>query len=98
VDNFRTVMEPFKFYLPNGGPYGFVDVAEGKIDCYFAPRQPFVDIFSGIYVAMQAETVVTDFDGNAVKFEDNVHGLYDVVASTNRNLHDQVLDLIAKCK
>jgi fructose-1,6-bisphosphatase/inositol monophosphatase family enzyme len=98
VDNFRTVMEPFKFYLPNGGPYGFVDVAEGKIDCYFAPRQPFVDIFSGIYVAEQAEAVVTDFDGNPVKFEDNVHGLYDVVASTNRNLHDQVLGLIAKCK
>jgi fructose-1,6-bisphosphatase/inositol monophosphatase family enzyme len=98
VDTWRTVMEPFKFYLPNGGPYGFVDVAEGKIDCYFAPRQPFVDIFSGIYVAQQAETVVTDFDGNPVTFEDNVHGLYDVVASTNKELHDQVLALIAKCK
>jgi len=98
VEKWTPLMEPFKFYLPNGGPYGFVDVAEGKIDCYFAVRQPFVDIFSGIYVGEQAGTIITDFDGNPVKCSDNIHGLYDVVATTNRNLHDQVLDLITKCK
>ena len=98
VDEYRELMEPFKFFLPNGGPYGFVDVAEGKIDCYFARQQPFVDVFSGIYVAEQAEVVVTDFDGNLVKCSDNVKGLYDVVCTTNQNLHDQVLELIAKCK
>ncbi|MCD6365847.1 MAG: hypothetical protein J7M14_08230, partial [Planctomycetes bacterium] len=37
VDKYRDFLEPFKFLYPNGGPYGFVDVAEGKIDCYFAP-------------------------------------------------------------
>jgi len=98
VKKWETLFEPFKFFLPNGGPYGFVDVAEGKIDCYFAVRQPFVDIFSGIYVGEQGETIVTDFDGKPVKCEDNIHGLYDVVATTNRKLHDQVLELIAKCK
>lgn len=98
VDGWRDLFMPFKFYLPNGGPYGFVDVAEGKIDCYFAVRQPHVDIFSGVYVAMQSETVVTDFEGNPVKCVADVHTLHDVVASTNQTLHDQVLELIAKCK
>ena len=51
VDEYRKVMEPFKFFLPNGGPYAFADVAEGKIDCYFERRQPYVDVFSGIFIA-----------------------------------------------
>lgn len=98
VDKYRDLLAPFKFLNPNGGPYGFVDVAEGKIDCYFAPRQPFVDIFSGIYIAQQAGAVVTDFDGNPVKFEANEETVWDVVASTNRKLHDQILAALAKCK
>jgi len=98
VDKYRVVLEPFKFFLPNGGPYGFVDVAEGKIDVYFAPKQPFVDIFSGIMVARQAGCVITDFDGNPVRCSDNVKSVYDVVCSTNQTLHDMVLEAIAKCK
>ena len=98
VDEYRDLLEPFKFLNPNGGPYGFVDVAEGKIDCYFALKQPFVDIFSGIYVALQAETVVTDFDGNPVVFEPNDETVWDVVATTNEALHEQVLEVIARCR
>lgn len=97
VDRFRPVLEPFKFFLPNGGPYGFVDVAEGKIDCYFAAAQPFVDVFSGIYVAVQAGAVVTDFDGNEVKCSDNVESILNVVASTNPTLHEKVLAKVAEC-
>ena len=97
VDKYRTVFEPFKFFLPNGGPYGFVDVAEGKIDCYFATRQPYVDVFSGIAIAEVAECVVTDFDGNKVKPDDNVKTVHDVVATTNETLHSKVLDLIKQC-
>ena len=98
VDEYRELLEPFKFLNPNGGPYGFVDVAEGKIDCYFALKQPFVDIFSGIYVALQAETVVTDFDGNPVVFEPNDETVWDVVATTNEALHEQILEAIARCR
>ena len=98
VDEYREFLLPFKFFLPNGGPYGFVDVAEGKIDVYFARQQPFVDVFSGIMVAERAETVVTDFDGNPVKCSDNVKSLHDVVASTNQALHDRVLQAIAQCR
>jgi len=98
VDRYRELLEPFKFFLPNGGPYGFVDVAEGKIDCYFAPGQPFVDVFSGIYVAQQAGVVVTDFDGNEVKCSDEVESVYDVVASGNPVLHEKVLEMISRCR
>jgi len=98
VDEYRELLLPFKFFLPNGGPYGFVDVAEGKIDVYFARQQPFVDVFSGIMIAEKAEVVVTDFDGNPVKCSDNVKSLHDVVVSTNQELHDKVLAAIARCR
>ena len=91
------MLKQFKFINPNGGPYGFVDVAEGKIDCYFARQQPFVDVFSGIYIAQQAGAVVTDFDGKAVKFVAEEETVWDVVATTNQTLHDQVLSAIADC-
>ncbi|MCK5547825.1 MAG: hypothetical protein KAI64_02340 [Thermoplasmata archaeon] len=97
VDRYRTVMEPFKFFLPNGGPYGFVDVAEGKIDCYFAMKQPYVDVFSGIMVAEKAGCVVSDFEGGEVKASDNVESVHDVLVTTNDTLHQQVLELIGKC-
>jgi len=98
IDEYRDLMAPFKFFLPNGGPYAFVDVAEGKIDCYFARQQPHVDVFSGIFVAQQAGAVVTDFDGNEVEFTENVKTVHDVVASTNQTLHEKVLQKIADCK
>lgn len=98
VDEYREFLKLFKFFIPNGGPYGFVDVAEGKADVYFARRQPFVDVFSGIYVAEQAGAVVTDFDGNKVKCSDNVRGQYDVVVSTNETLHKKALEKINECR
>jgi len=97
VDRFRELLAPFKFFLPNGGPYGFVDVAEGKVDVYFAPSQPYVDIFSGLYIAQQAEVVVTDFEGNPVRPTDDVETVHDVVATTNPALHEVVLARIAEC-
>ncbi|MCM8816393.1 MAG: hypothetical protein NC913_02640 [Candidatus Omnitrophica bacterium] len=98
VDKYRDLLLPFKFFLPNGGPYGFVDVAEGKIDVYFAMKQPFVDVFSGIFIAQQAEVIVTDFAGNKVRCSDNVKTVLDVVVSTNPQLHEKVLAKIRECE
>ena len=98
VDEYRDLLAPFKFFNPNGGPYGFVDVAEGKIDCYFARKQPFVDVFSGIYIAQQAGAIVTDFEGKEVEFIDDEETIWEVVATTNQKLHDEVLATIADCK
>ncbi len=85
VDKYRDFLLPFKFFLPNGGPYGFVDVAEGKIDVYFAMKQPFVDVFSGIFIAEQAEVIVTDFSGNPVRCSDNVKQFLMLVVSQTRS-------------
>jgi len=98
VDEYRDLLKPFKFINPNGGPYGFVDVAEGKIDCYFARQQPFIDVFSGIYIAQQAGAVVTDFDGNPVEFVTDEQTIWDVLVTTNQTLHEQVLSAIADCR
>ena len=98
VDEYRDLLLPFKFINPNGGPYGFVDVAEGKIDCYFARKQPFVDVYSGVYIAQQAECIVTDFDGNPVKFVADEETVWDVIATTNQTIHDEVLKAIAECR
>lgn len=98
VRQYAVLLEPFKFFLPNGGPYGFADVAEGKIDVYFAPRQPFVDVFSGIFIAQQAEVIVTDFEGNPVRCTDNVKSVVDVVVTSNAALHEEVLKKIRECK
>jgi fructose-1,6-bisphosphatase/inositol monophosphatase family enzyme len=98
VDQYRDLIAPFKFLHPNGGPYGFLNVAQGLIDCYFAPRLPFVDMFSGIFIALQAGAIVTDFDGNLIKFVDNDKTVWDVVASTNQVLHGKILAVIAECK
>ena len=98
VDQFRDLLLPFKFFLPNGGPYGFADVAEGKMDVYFAPRQPYVDIFSGLMIAEKGETIVTDFDGNAVRPGSDVETLWDVLCSSNQTLHDKMLEAIAECR
>jgi len=94
VDEYRRVFEPFKFFLPNGGPFGFADVATGKIDVYFALRQPFVDVFSGLMVAEKADVVISDFSGRPVKRTDNHKSVHDVLCSTNQVLHDKVLKLI----
>ena len=42
--------------------------------------------------------MVTDFDGKPVKATDNVKSVHNVLASTNKTLHDKVLALIADCK
>jgi fructose-1,6-bisphosphatase/inositol monophosphatase family enzyme len=98
VDRYRPVIEAFKFLLPNGGPYGFADVALGRVDVYFAPGQPFVDVFSGLQIAERAGAVVTDFEGGAVRPSDDVETVLDVVASRTESLHERVLGLIAECR
>lgn len=98
IDEYRDLFLKFKLFLPNGGPYGFVDVAEGKIDFYFARQQPYMDVFSGIYIAEQAGVVVTDLYGNRVKPSDDLETLWDVVVTTNPKLHEQILSTITQCK
>jgi len=94
VEQFKFLFRELKFILPNGGPSGFCDVASGKVDVYFAHKQPHTDIFPGIAIAERAGCQVTTFEGLHVSFSEKVENRYNIVCSANENLHGQVLDLL----
>ena len=93
---FKFLFTRLKFILPNGGPCGFCDVANGRIDIYFGHKQPHNDIYPGLAVAEKAGCVITTFEGHPVKFDDNVERRYNVLCTCTQELHDKVLDLLAK--
>jgi len=98
VETFKPLLSRVKFICPNGGPGGFSDVAFGRMDVYLAHKQPLIDVFSGIGVARTAGAVITDFDGNDVPFSDDIHKRLYIVTSGNRELHDEILGIIAEIK
>ena len=99
VDEYRTVLDAFMMLQPNGGPYAFAEAAAGQIDVYFARKQPYVDIFSGIQISQQAGLILTDFDGNEVpKPTEDHETVFDVLVSRTQALHDQTLEKIAKSR
>lgn len=99
ADEYRPVLDAFKMLHPNGGPYAFAEAAAGQIDIYFARKQPYVDIFSGIQIAEQAELILSDFDGNKVpKPTEDHETVFNVLVSRTQSLHDQTLELIAQSR
>lgn len=98
IETFKPLLSRVKFVCPNGGPGGFSDVAFGRMDVYFAHKQPLIDVFSGMGVAQMAGAVVTDFDGNDVPFSDDINRRFYVIASANRDLHETILGIVADIK
>ena len=99
VDEYREVLDAFKMLQPNGGPYAFAEAAAGQIDVYFARKQPYVDVFSGLQIAEQAGLIISDFDGNAVpKPTEDHETVFDVLVSRTQSLHDQTLEKINECR
>jgi len=99
LEQYGDLIYAFKMYYPNGGPFGFVDVATGQVDVYFARQQPYVDVFSGLDIACKSGAIVSDFQGNPFRLQtDDCRTQYDVVASRNRQIHDLVLEKLASCK
>jgi fructose-1,6-bisphosphatase/inositol monophosphatase family enzyme len=90
----RPIFERARFILPNGGPYGFVDVACGRIDAYFAWHEALTEVFSAIYIAERAGCVVTQWDGSPVQFRPDIHAVYSLVCSANPRLHEDVLQAL----
>jgi len=69
------------------------------VDVYFASKQPYVDVFSGLEVAVKAGAVVSDFEGNPFKLQtDDCRTTYDVLVSRTQRIHDLVLEILASCK
>ncbi|MCX7642783.1 MAG: hypothetical protein N2116_03095 [Armatimonadetes bacterium] len=94
VERYKPLFSAVKFVLPNGGPCGFADVASGRCDVYFAVQQPMIEVFAGLPIALAAGCIVTDFDGNSVKFEPDINKRFSVVCSCTEELHRQVLKML----
>lgn len=90
----RPVFERARFILGNGGPYGFADVACGRIDVYFAWNEALTEVFSAVYIAERAGSVVSHWDGSPVRFRPDIHAVYNLVCSANPRLHEQVLQAL----
>jgi fructose-1,6-bisphosphatase/inositol monophosphatase family enzyme len=90
----RPIFERARFILPNGGPYGFADVACGRIDVYFAWNEALTEVFSAIYIAERAGCAVSHWDGSPVRFRPDIHAVYSLVCSANARLHDEVLQAL----
>lgn len=99
LEKYGDLIYACKMYYPNGGPYAYVDVATGQVDAYFAVTQPFVDVFSGLEIARRSGAVISDFEGRPFHLNtDDCRTTYDVLASRNQQIHDQVLEKLAVCK
>ncbi len=94
VERYKPLLSSVKFVLPNGGPCGFADVAAGRCDIYLAVQQPMIEVFAGVQIALSAGCVVTDFEGNAVKFDPDINRRYDILCSCTEELHQQVLSML----
>ncbi len=94
VERYKPLLSAVKFVVPNGGPCGFADVASGRCDVYLAVRQPMIEVFAGLPIALAADCVVTDFRGNPVAFEPDIHRRYDLICSCTPALHEQVLAML----
>jgi fructose-1,6-bisphosphatase/inositol monophosphatase family enzyme len=90
----RPLFERAKLVLPNGGPYGFADVACGRIDVYFAWNEALTEVFSSIFLAERVGCVVTGWDGSPVRFRPDIHAVHSLVCSANPRLHEQVLQAL----
>ena len=86
----KSILEPAKFILPNGGPGGYSDVAKGAVDIYLAHGEALTEIFPGLPVALAAGAIVQTFDGKQVQFRDDIHATYDVICCANPTLMQKV--------
>jgi fructose-1,6-bisphosphatase/inositol monophosphatase family enzyme len=94
VQEFEQLFSKVKFILPNGGPSGFTDIANQRLDIYLAYRQPFVDVFSGLPIAEKAGAIITNFKGEKVKFNPDLNKRFNIVCSRNVQLHTEVLKVL----
>lgn len=90
----KPLLKTVKFIVPNGGPAGFSDVARGAADIYLALEEAHIENFSSLPIAWASNTIVTDFHGNALTFEDNIDKRYCILCTSNEDLHRQVLRII----
>lgn len=94
IQQYENIFKNSKFINTNGGPNGFCEVANASTDAYLAINEPFIEIFSALPIAIRAKTIVTDFQGNQINFDLDYKKKYNILCSSTKKLHEEILSLI----
>lgn len=95
AEEYRALLESVKGIVPNGGPGGFTDCADGLADLYVHYDLPGTEHLSGgLMIAGHAGCVVTDFEGRRPAFDPGMTERPKLLCATGPTLHAQALELI----
>jgi fructose-1,6-bisphosphatase/inositol monophosphatase family enzyme len=95
AERYRRLTERFWAIVPNGGPGGFTDCADGLADVYFHYDLPDTEHLSGgLMIAERAGCVATDLNGNGIEFDPALSLRPEAVCATGPRLHALALELL----
>lgn len=95
MEQYWRLIEPFYAIVPNGGPCGFTDCADGLADAYLHYDLPDTEQLSGgLMIAERAGCIITDLEGNKPAFDPAMEQRPVLLCATGPNLHRQALELI----
>ncbi len=90
---YASVVNAFSGIIPNGGPGGFTDCAEGMADAYLHYDLPGTEHLSGgLMIAECAGCIVTDADGRRPAFDPAMTERPTLVCATGPTLHRAVME------
>ena len=96
ADRYRGLLDGFAGFIPNGGPGGFTDCADGLADVYFHYDLPGTEHLSGgLMIAERAGCIVTDLAGQRLAFDPAMVERPEILCATGPGLHAKARDLLA---
>ena len=95
AEEYRPLLREIKGIIPNGGPGGFTDCADGLADLYVHYDLPGTEHLSGgLMIAERAGCVVTDFVGARPAFDPGMVDRPRLLCAAGPALHARALELL----
>jgi len=88
------IMERGARVVNNGGSLFACRVADGRFHAALEPKPVGLYEFAGAYIAEMAGCVVTDIDGNKIKYSPDQKNTY--IVASNINIHREILTTLKK--
>jgi fructose-1,6-bisphosphatase/inositol monophosphatase family enzyme len=99
VDRYRPLVSAFWATIPNGGPGGFTDCADGLADVYFHYGLPDTEHLSGgLMIGERAGCIITDREGRRPVFSPEMGGEPTLICANSPGLHERTLELLQDCE
>lgn len=97
ADRYRTLIDAFWALIPNGGPGGFTDCADGLADVYCHFDLPGTEHLSGgLMIAERAGCIVTDLSGERPVFDPAMNERPELLCAAGPTIHAQALELLLR--